>query len=63
MGNFAADFVYGTAVTLALDDLFHVNDNAAPLGAKKAGYFHSMIARLLSANNRVRPDVQVSVAF
>ena len=43
--------------------LFKVNYDSPSLPLKNAVLFHCHVARLLSASKRVRPDIQVCVAF
>ena len=43
--------------------LFTVDWESPRLSAEDADYFHIMTARLLFACKRVRPDIQVGVAF
>lgn len=53
----------GTAPDPARSKLFTVHDNSPLLGVVQADFFNSMTARLLFAVKRVRPDIQVAVAY
>ena len=45
------------------DRLFKVNPESPKLSQKQAELFHRIVARLLFASKRARPDIQVCVAF
>ena len=45
------------------DKLFHVDEDSPLLDAKKADLFHRLVARILYASHRARPDVAVTTAF
>ena len=45
------------------DKLFHVDDESPKLSQERAELFHRIVARLLFASKRARPDIQVCVAF
>ena len=47
----------------ATQSLFKVNENSPLLCNKDAELFHRLVARLLFASKRGRPDIQVAVAF
>ena len=53
----------GTAVTPAGVHLFDVDENAEKLNSKDAELFHHVVAQLLFACKRGRPDLQTAVAF
>ena len=44
-------------------NLFMVKEDSPLLDPKKADLFHRLVARLLFASKRARPDIQVTVAF
>ena len=44
-------------------NLFKVKEDSPLLEAKRADLFHRLVARLLFASKRARPDIQVTVAF
>jgi hypothetical protein len=45
------------------DKLFKLNPDSPKLSQKQAELFHRIVARLLFASKRTRPDIQVCVAF
>ena len=45
------------------DKLFHVDEDSPKLSHAKADLFHRMVARILYASHRARPDVAVTTAF
>jgi len=45
------------------DKLFKVNSDSPKLSQERAELFHRIVARLLFASKRARPDIQVCVAF
>ena len=45
------------------DRLFKVNPESPKLSQKQAEFFHWIVAQLLFASKRARPDIQVCVAF
>ena len=47
----------------ANDNLFKASDDAKLLGPKNADLFHRLVARLLYASKRARPDIAVAIAF
>ena len=49
--------------TPASGKLFHVDKTSPLLNTEKAELFHRLVARLLFASKRARPDIQVAVAF
>ena len=49
--------------TPASGNLFHIDNTSPLLSMEKAELFHWLVARLLFASKRVRPDIQVVVAF
>ena len=49
--------------TPASGKLFHVDETSPLLNTEKAELFHQLVAHLLFASKRVRPDIQVAVAF
>ena len=49
--------------TPASKNLFHIENMSALLCTEKAELFHQLVARLLFASKRARPDIQVVVAF
>ena len=48
---------------LSNDKLFHVDERSPKLLASKADLFHWMVARILYASHRARPNVAVTTAF
>jgi hypothetical protein len=57
------DDMRGTSPTPASDNLFDVDENLTPLNEKESDFFHRTTARLLFADKRARPDLQVVVAY
>ena len=55
--------VTGTAKTPAGEDLFTIDESATLLGDKDKEYFHSLVAKLLYASKRTRPDILTPVSF
>ena len=53
----------GEDVTPAVSDLFQVDETCRKLDIPTADMFHRFVARFLYVAKRVRPDLQVSVAF
>jgi hypothetical protein len=53
----------GTAPTPASDHLFEIEEDSPPLNEKESDFFHRTTARLLFAEKRARPDLQVAVAY
>ena len=53
----------GSAVTPASANLFEIDENSPKLDEKNADYFHRIVARLLFACKRARPDLQVAVSY
>ena len=53
----------GTAATPALDKLFEVDENLEKLSPKKADYYYRIVARLLFASKRARPDILTAVSY
>jgi hypothetical protein len=49
--------------TPASNRLFDVNDNATPLDESRSALFHQNVAKLLWVTKRVRPDIQLPIAF
>ena len=49
--------------TPAADHLFHVDPEAERLNTKDGELFHSMVAKLLFAAKRARPDIQTAISF
>ena len=45
------------------DKLFHVDEQSPKLSAKRADLFYRMVAKILYASHRARPDVAVTTAF
>jgi hypothetical protein len=45
------------------DKLFKVNPDSPKISQEQAELFHRIVARLLFASKRARPDIQVCVAF
>ena len=55
--------VHGSAVTLASEKLFQVDDKSPLLGQKLKEEFHTMVAKGLFLSKRARPDIQPTIAF
>jgi len=53
----------GQARTPAANDLFKVNDTEMQLPKDQSDLFHTLTAQLLFLCKRIRPDLQVAVAF
>ena len=49
--------------TLASGKLFQIDETSPLLSTEKGKLFHQLVARLLFASKRARPDIQVAVAF
>jgi hypothetical protein len=47
----------------APDDLFKVNEDATKLGMNTKKIFHNIVAKMLHATKRARPDTSVAIAF
>jgi hypothetical protein len=52
-----------TVVTLALKNLFEVNEDAKELDIDKSDIFHSVVAKLLFIMKCARPDLETAVSF
>ena len=59
----APDDFNGEDVTPAVSDHFNVDEACRKFDVPTAGIFHRFVARFLFVAKRVRPDLQVSVAF
>ena len=57
------DDMNGKCVTPAAANLFTVVQTSKKLSVNKADYFHRIVAGLLFASKRARPDLQVAVAY
>lgn len=55
--------VTGVAATPALESLFVIREDAQPLNAEQAEYFHSTVAMCQYLAKRVRPDILCPVVF
>jgi hypothetical protein len=53
----------GFAATPATEDLFDIDQSAAPLAREEAEYLHTVVMKLLYAAKRVRPDLLVTTSF
>ncbi len=47
----------------APDDLFKVDEDATKLGMNTKKIFHKVVAKMLYATKRVRPNTSVAIAF
>ena len=52
----------GTAITPASDKLFETDEKSEKLPPKEANYYHRIVARLLFASKRARPDILTAVS-
>ena len=53
----------GTSPTPASDKLFEADENSEKLSEKEADYYHRIVARLLFASKRARPDLLTAVSY
>ena len=53
----------GTKSSAAPDNLFKVDEDCEKLGPAKAKHFHNLVAKMLYATKRARPDTCTAVAF
>jgi hypothetical protein len=53
----------GIKTSAAPDDLFKVDDDCPRLDASKAKTFHNIVAKILYATKRARPDTCTAIAF
>ena len=53
----------GTSPTPASDKLFETDKNSEKLSEKEADYYHRIVARLLFASKRARPDLLTAVSY
>jgi hypothetical protein len=49
--------------SVALDDLFIVDEDAEKLSEEGAMAFHNLVAKTLYVSKRARPDVSMAIAF
>ncbi len=53
----------GTSPTPASDKLFEADKDSEKLPKEEANYYHRIVARLLFASKRVRPDILTAVSY
>ena len=53
----------GTKSSAAASNLFEVNEDSEKLSPRKAEAFHSLVAKILFATKRARPDTGLSISF
>ena len=53
----------GTKTSAAPDNLFKVNEDCEKLSTKRAVEFHNLVAKMLYATKRARPDTCTAIAF
>ena len=53
----------GNKSSAATSNLFEIDEDSEKLSPRKAEAFHSLVAKILFATNRVRPDTGLSVSF
>ena len=61
--EFPEDLAFKRAKTPAASHLFEVNESAEKLPKEKADIFHHVVAKLLWASMRARPDILLAISF
>ena len=52
-----------TAANMALENLYKVNEDCEKLSPRKAVEFYKIVAKMLYATKRTRPDTCIAVTF